>query len=176
MRKTLAALILICMISPGISQEPDNITVELEFSPSNAYMEGQSYENTQVLTAPSFGYVSSSQPLGLVSYNEDPLRIGFIDSERYYITQKTGEFLIPFTRNGAGAIEDRRELIESGELLTRLNPSIGFPLGAERVIRVSYHFTYKVSEIVGPKTGIEEILVRNSIHAGNQTELTLRTS
>lgn len=175
MKKLLIGF-LIMMAGTATAQQPDNITVSLEFGPSNAYIDGQPYDSTKIITAPSFGYVSSSQPLGVVSYNEDPLRAGFIESEEYYITQKSGEFLLPFTEDGPSTIEDRSELIQDGEFTDRLNPSFSFGLGAERIIRVSYHFTYTVSEIVGPETGIDEVLVRNRIHTGNQTELVLKTS
>lgn len=176
MKKLLIGVILLTMLCSGSAQQPDNITVELEFDPSNAYIDGQPYGDTTIINAPSFGYVSTSQPLGIVSYNEDPLRAGFIDSEGYYITQKSGEFLLPFTSGGPESIEDRQNIVENGDLVSRLNPSFSFGLGAERVIRVSYHFSYTVSEIIGTETGIEEILVRNRIHSGNQTELVLKTS
>lgn len=176
MKKKLLIGLVVLLIGPGAAQQPDNITVSLDFSPSNAFIDGQSYENTKIINAPSFGYVSSSQPVGVVSYNEDPLRAGFIDSEEYYITQKSSEFLVPFTEGGPSAIEDREGLIQNGKLMDKLNPSFSFGLGSERIIRVSYHFTYTVAEIVGPETGIDEVLVRNRIHTGNQTELVLKTS
>lgn len=173
------ALVLLLIVPLGAAQQPENVTVELEFGPSNAYIDGQEYENTEITRDPSSEYISTGQPLGIVSYGEIPLAIGFVDSERYYVTQNISrnstEFLLPFTSDGPNSIERRRTMVQNGELMNQLNPAFSFSIGAERIIRVSYPFGYRVAEFIGPETGIEEILVRNRIHSGNQTELTLRT-
>lgn len=173
------AFVLLLMVPLGAGQQFDNVTIELEFSPSNAYIDGQEYNNSYVTRDPSSEYISTSQPLGIVSYGEIPMEIGFVDSERYYITQNISqnstEFLLPSTSDGPNSIERRRTLVQNGELMNQLNPAFSFSIGAERIIRVSYPFGYKVAEFIGPETGIEEILVRNRIHSGNETKLTLRT-
>ncbi|MFB6245297.1 MAG: hypothetical protein ABEJ03_03025 [Candidatus Nanohaloarchaea archaeon] len=176
MKLRTVALAALALVGPAAAQT--NVTLEMELDTGSAYIDSQEVTTSTVDNDLSFGYASTDQPVGVISYYGAPVQAKFSDGESLSLTSnlsETGsEFVVPNTRGGVSAIEDRRSSLQEHRLLSKINPSISFQIGADRLIRVSYDIPYEVHSFNGSKTGIDDLLIRNRIHSGSQTELILK--
>lgn len=161
-------------------EEVENITLRMDFGDtdiSKVIIDGTEYSSDDTtVNSFDFGYIVNASPLGIVSHSGDPIKAKFDKSEDVIsLTQEKGDFFVPNTQGGSEVIEERQDLIQAREFMQTIDPSFGFTLGAERIIRVSYEFPYEVHEVKGPSNGIQKMLVQNRIHPGNETQLVLDT-
>jgi len=184
-KKLLTLLVFGAVVLPLASAQTmddgesvENITLQMEFAtsaPDKITIDGTEWDSSQTDYSLSYGYIVNASPVGIVSYDGEPIQASFESGESISLTQERGEFLVPNTRGGNEVVEARQNLVQSRSFMSEINPSFGFTLEAERIIRVSYKYPYKVHEVRGPSNGIQTMLIQNRIHSGGETQLVLDT-
>lgn len=175
MKAEILILSIILLTGLTVADSPDNITLELEFNPEgDVYVDGTSVSTPFQDTSPTFPYIVSAQPLGIVGLS-GVQRIEYEGSpEKFSVTQTGGEFLIPFTQGGYQTVEAEEDDILGGTFLQGLEPSFSFFQRESPVVRASYLFEYPIANYSGSKDGIDTITVRNKLNGMNKTELSIQ--
>lgn len=173
-----AILAFFVVFSPGLaSAEHDNITVELQFNPSEVIIDGTSTTTTTTATDFDNPFISSPQPLGLIGLsNTVQMRYVNDSRERIEITQNSREadFLVPFTQDGYSSLTDKENEIADNSFFNLRPPVFAFSQ-VEPSISVIYDFAFPVTDITGPVDDIETVIIRNRLDSDNETQFVLRT-
>lgn len=155
----------------------DNVTLELAFNPDTVVIDGS--ETTTDTTVTSFDnpFISSKQPTGLIGLS-NTVQMSYTNGsrERVEVTEsgRSGEFLIPFTEGGYSTLLNRETEIADNTLLDLRPPTFAFEQ-IDPSVSVIYDFTYPVTDITGPRSGLETIIIRNRLDSDNETQFVLRT-
>ena len=172
------SFILLLIIFTGSGAAVDNITLEMSFSPSNVIIDGQTVSGTTTVTDFDNPFISSDQPVGLIGYTNNAIELRYVESprERFEIVSsgQSADFLVPFTQGGYESLTDRENEIADNTFLNLLPPSFAFEQ-IDPLTSVIYDFPYPVTNIVGPQTGIETVIIRNRLDSDNETQFVLRT-
>lgn len=177
MKKEFLIAISVFALIPG-AISVDNVTVELAFNPSEVIIDGSTVTAPATVNDFENPFISSDDPTGLVGYSSaEELRYrDDARSERIEIVQSgsSGEFLIPHTEGGYSALLNREQEIEDRSILNLRPPTFAFEQ-IDSSVSVIYSFAYPVTEITGPQSGLETIVIRNRLDSDNETQFVLRT-
>lgn len=158
-------------ICPQIG-EAENITVTVKTDASEVYVDSNTaQEKVYSPLELAFPYISTDQPLGIVSYG-DLVNIEYStqnSNDILSVTQSSGSFLVPFTSGGYPEIEDQQEEVVQRRFLNLNLPSFSFYMPEERSIQVRKQFDRPVEGFGNDLEGYIDLAVRNRL--GNSTGL-----
>lgn len=151
----------------------NTMTLKLEIESSDVYIDGETAEErTYSPIELEYPYIVSDRPAGIVSYG-DLKNITYTENSRNVlsVTQRDGSFLLPFTRGGTESIDRRQEDITSRTFLQEYDPSFGFFIPDNPVIKVIYDFGYGTEGFTETQTNRIDLAVRNKFNDSDKTEL-----
>lgn len=144
------------------TREPENVTVSMEGFSTDFYADGEEITTGETRTRDNvdYPYISTDQPLGIVSYGSFlKLEKG---NDRISVTQEDGSFLLPNTRGGHISIEDEQTDVAERQFLGNVEPSFGFVSPSEPTVRVKYSPEQEVRGFNDTLPRNFELAVRNS--------------
>jgi len=120
-------------------KKPKNVTIQIQGVSTPVYADGKEISvGEKVFPPTSFPYISSDQPLGIVSYGNF-LKLSRPKTAAVSMTQSYGSFIIPFSRSGYAKIEGRKTLINDRKFLESFEPNFGFALIDNPLVKVIYN-------------------------------------
>lgn len=157
--------------------QPANVSLHMEFNPSEVYVDGEEKTSTFSTTDFDNPFIASGQPAGLIGYR-NPIKLSYIDSSTdefiVYSGRPETSFLVPFSTGGYSNLVRREDQIANNNFLSLNPPSFAFGEN-DSVVSVIYDFEYPVTKVLGTSSNIEAISIRNRIDSDNQTQFILQT-
>ncbi len=171
----ITALFLAAPVATAV--QPDNVTLKLRLEADKVFVDGSEVKtDSYTVTGPDFPYIASEQNPGIVGRGSSPsISYRNLSRDVFSVTSRKGSFLVPFTHGGYRSIERREKPVKDRTFLSQVEPSFGFHIPDEPVVRASYRFQQKISGFQGNASSIEKLTVQNRPNGENFTELKLES-
>lgn len=144
-------------------QPPENVTLSISGLSGSFQADDTSISQGETIRIAEYPYVvaeNSGNVKGIVSYT-DFIKLTRSSSDTVSVTQSGPTFLVPFTEGDHDTIEQRQQLVLSGEFLDMLNPSFSFFIPDQPTLRVTLKPDQEVEGFTDTLTGEVEIAVQN---------------
>lgn len=175
MKKIALAGLLLTVFFPGGHSLPEvnNVTLEMEIDAGTVYADGTELSGSFSTESFANAYVVTNHPAGIIGYSK-PIRISYEEGapDVLSVVQEQGDFIVPFSRGGVGVLQDDIDDVGEG-FLNEVSPAFGYEQEIRPVVRASYVFPFNVTRYESSGS-MDELVIRNRVTGGNETELYLR--